>query len=48
MIQEIITYAIILTSISTAIYRIYKSVAPIFSKKKTFSCSGGCSTCSLH
>ena len=48
MIQEIITYAIILTSISIAVYRIYKSVSPIFSKKKVFGCSGGCSACSLH
>ncbi len=48
MIQEIITYAIILTSIFIAVYRIYKSVSPLFSKKKTFACSGGCSACSLH
>jgi len=48
MIQEIITYAIIIASVSTAIYRIYKSISPIFSKKKSFSCSGGCSACSLH
>ena len=48
MIQEIITYTIIIASITVASYRIYKAISPIFSKKKVFGCSGGCSACSLH
>lgn len=45
--QEIITYIIILASISYATYSIYKSIAPLFFKKKAISCAGGCSSCSL-
>ena len=48
MIQEILTYSIIVTSLTIAIYRIYRAILPIFSKKKSFSCSGGCSACALH
>jgi hypothetical protein len=45
--QEIITYIIILASVLYAGYGIYKSIAPLFFKKKAISCAGGCSSCSL-
>jgi len=45
--QEIITYIIILASVSYAGHGIYKSIAPLFFKKKAISCAGGCSSCSL-
>lgn len=47
MIQEIITYIIILASVSYAVYNIYKSIAPLFIAKKAISCAGGCSSCSM-
>jgi len=47
MIQEIITYLIILASVSYAIYSIYRSISPLFIAKKAISCAGGCSGCSM-
>jgi hypothetical protein len=47
MIQEIFTYFIIAISLYIATYKIYKAISPIFSKKKKFTCCGGCSACSL-
>ena len=47
MIQEIITYIIILLAIIYTLYNFYIFLFPKKNKAKSFSCAGGCSGCAL-
>ena len=45
MIQEIIVYIILSYSVYKAVYQIYNTLLPLFSKNKTIKCSGACMGC---